>query len=254
MEPPRADRERVCEPAWEEAQPWARASDARVLRLGQLGQLEGDQLRRLLAGALLLAALVVAFVSWSRGGGGGERRQPPALSVRSSAERASARFAWVHVVGAVRRPGVYRLPDRALVARAVAAAGGADRTADLTALNLAARIEDGQQVVVPRRGAQAAGASAAAIASSRATAGGAGGAGGAGSSTVGGGAAAAGGKLSLRAATLEQLEQLDGIGPTLARRILAYRERHGFRSLDELREVEGIGEKRFEALREQLAP
>lgn len=249
MEPPRADRERVCEPAWEEAQPCARASDARVLGLGELGRLEGDQLRRLLAGVLLLAALVVAFVSWQRGGERA-RRERPVLSVRSSAERASARFAWVHVVGAVRRPGVYRLPDRALVARAVAAAGGADRAADLTALNLAARIEDGQQVVVPRRGAQPAGAPAA-VATSQATAAGAVGAG---SSAPGARAAAAGGKLSLRTATLEQLEQLDGIGPTLARRILAYRERRGFRSLDELREVEGIGEKRFEALREQLAP
>ncbi|SEH13962.1 competence protein ComEA [Thermoleophilum album] len=249
VEPPRADRERVCEPAWEEAQPCARASDARVLGLGELGRLEGDQLRRLLAGVLVLAALVVAFVSWQRGGERA-RRERPVLSVRSSAERASARFAWVHVVGAVRRPGVYRLPDRALVARAVAAAGGADRAADLTALNLAARIEDGQQVVVPRRGAQPAGASAG-VPTSPATAGGAGGAG---SSAPGARAAAAGGKLSLRTATLEQLEQLDGIGPTLARRILAYRERRGFRSLDELREVEGIGEKRFEALREQLAP
>ena len=62
-------------------------------------------------------------------------------------------------------------------------------------------------------------------------------------------------KLSLGAATIEQLDQLDGIGPTLAQRILAYRTEHGgFRSVDELREVEGIGEKRFATLREALQP
>jgi competence protein ComEA len=62
-------------------------------------------------------------------------------------------------------------------------------------------------------------------------------------------------KLSLGTVTVEQLDQLDGIGPTLAQRIVEYRTEHGgFRSLGELRDVEGIGEKRFEALREALQP
>ena len=67
--------------------------------------------------------------------------------------------------------------------------------------------------------------------------------------------AAGGAKLSLASATVEQLDQLDGIGPTLAKRIVQFRdEKGGFRSVDQLRDVEGIGEKRFAALRESVGP
>jgi competence protein ComEA len=151
---------------------------------------------------------------------------------RSSRER--PRLAYVHVAGAVRRPGLYRVPAGSRVAAAVARAGGASARGDLTAVNLAARIADGQQVIVPRAGA--------------------------------GGAAAAGGppsgaadagaiKPSLATATVEQLDTLEGIGPALAKRIVDYRTEHGgFRSVGQLKEVSGIGEKRFEALKEALAP
>jgi competence protein ComEA len=62
-------------------------------------------------------------------------------------------------------------------------------------------------------------------------------------------------RISLSTATVQQLDSLDGIGPTLAQRIVAYRDAHGgFRSIDELRQVEGIGDKRFQALRKSLAP
>jgi competence protein ComEA len=136
---------------------------------------------------------------------------------------------YVHVAGAVRRPGLVRVPAGSRVARAVARAGGPTRAADLTAVNLAAELEDGQQVVVPARGAAALPAPGPGVA----------------------GAA----KLSLSTATVEQLDELDGIGPTLAQRIVDYRtENGGFRSLDELREVDGIGEKRFATLREALQP
>ena len=144
---------------------------------------------------------------------------------------------YVHVAGAVRRPGLLRVPDGSRVAAAIERAGGAARAADLTAVNLAQPLEDGQQVIVPRRGAGGAPAAA----------------GGAGAGTSAGGVGAA--APSLATATLEQLEQLDGIGPALAQRIIDYRDSHGgFRSVDELREVEGIGEKRFTALRDAVRP
>jgi competence protein ComEA len=139
---------------------------------------------------------------------------------------------YVHVAGAVRRPGLIRVPAGARVALALARAGGPARKADLTLVNLAARVQDGQLVVVPELGAAPPA--------------------GAGGAT---GAAPTGAKPSLATATEDQLDEVDGIGPTLAERIVEYRDAHGgFRSLGELREVEGIGDKRFESLREALQP
>ena len=143
---------------------------------------------------------------------------------------------YVHVAGAVRRPGLLHLKEGARVAEAVDRAGGPLRRADLAGVNLAAKLEDGQQLIVPMRGAGPAAA-------------------GAPPGVTGPPGSPGVPKLSLGAVTVEQLEQLDGIGPTLAQRIVEYRTEHGgFRSLGELREVEGIGEKRFEALREALQP
>jgi competence protein ComEA len=163
-----------------------------------------------------------------------------------SSAPASARRATVHVVGAVRDPGVYRLADGARVKDAIARAGGATGRADLQAINLAAKVADGQQVVVPRRGAVGAvGAGAAA---------GAGVASGAGAATGGAGAAgAASGPISLNNATAEQLDTLDGVGPSTARKILDYRTAHGgFASVDDLAQIPGIGPKKLESLRKQV--
>jgi competence protein ComEA len=124
------------------------------------------------------------------------------------------------------------LPPGSRVADALGRAGGPTPRADLTAINLAARLADGQQVVVPAAGRAAASGAAAAPSG-----------------------AAAGGKLHLSTATIEQLDGVDGIGPTLAQRIIEYRDAHGgFRSLDELAEVDGIGEKRLATLRDALQP
>jgi competence protein ComEA len=154
---------------------------------------------------------------------------------------------FVHVAGAVRRPGLYRLDAEARVAEALQRAGGPLRRAELTAVNLAARVSDGQQVVVPVAGA--AGVAAAPGAA------GAAGAGAAGASGAAGGAGAPGVKLSLASATAEQLEELDGIGPTLAERIIEYRDAQGgLTNLNQLGEVDGIGEKRLASLREGLQP
>jgi competence protein ComEA len=149
---------------------------------------------------------------------------------------------YVHVAGAVRRPGLMRLPPGSRVAVALDRAGGPTRRADLTAVNLAARLQDGQQIVVPD-GRAVGGARAAAV----------GGAGG--SAPLGGAGGPPGGKVHLSTATVEQLDGVDGIGPTLAQRIVEYRDSHGgFRSLAELAQVEGIGEKRLATLREALQP
>lgn len=153
------------------------------------------------------------------------------------AEAAPAPMVVVHVVGAVADPGLYRLRDGARVADALERAGGTTAKAALDGVNLAARVADGQQVVVPRRGAVAAPAVA--------------GPGGAPAAT----GAPAGGPVSLASATLEQLDTLPGVGPATAQKILDAREAAGgFRSVDDLANVPGIGPKKLAALRDAVAP
>lgn len=136
----------------------------------------------------------------------------------------------VDVTGAVRRPGVYRLPAGARVQDALRRAGGATRKANASAVNLAAKVADGQQILVPER-APAAPRSAVAGASTPA------------------------GPVSLNSATAEQLDQLDGVGPATAAKIIAWRTANGgFASIDDLAQVAGIGPKKLEALRPQVAP
>lgn len=150
----------------------------------------------------------------------------------------------VHVAGAVRRPGVYHLREGKRVDDAIARAGGPARRADIGALNLAAKLEDGRQVLVPRKAATG---EVTAAPDAAATAGVAGAA----------GAASAGAPaappINLNTATIEQLDQLDGIGPGIARKILQYRvERGGFSTVEELKQVPGIGEARFASLKERV--
>jgi competence protein ComEA len=146
----------------------------------------------------------------------------------------------VDVKGAVRRPGVYRLVAGARAYDAVRRAGGLTGRADRIGVNLAARVVDGGEVVVPER---AAGGGVA-------TSGGAAG----GSEEAGAGGATEGPlALDLNAASEQELEQLDGVGPAIAARIVAYREQHGgIASVDELDEVSGIGDAKLAAIRAQL--
>jgi competence protein ComEA len=156
-------------------------------------------------------------------------KPPPAASVR--VDRAGGGRVTVHVAGAVRRPGVYQLSGGARVDDALRRAGGPRRHADLTAVNLAAKLEDGRQVLIPQRGAAPAAASATAGASPGAP------------------AAAPPQPVNLNTASLEQLDTLDGVGPGLAKRILDYRQQHGgFNRIEELGEVPGIGAKRLATL------
>jgi competence protein ComEA len=170
-------------------------------------------------------------------------------------DRAQGGRVTVHVAGAVHRPGLYELPAGSRVDDAVRRAGGAGRTADLTAVNLAAKLEDGRQILVPRLapapgGGGGGGSGGGAVAPSGG--GGPGFSAGATGGGAGGGAGAAGGPrvpINLNTATLEQLDTLDGVGPGIAQRILDYREQHGgFRRVQELGEVPGIGDKRLATL------
>ncbi|MER6102081.1 ComEA family DNA-binding protein [Streptomyces sp. NPDC001832] len=138
--------------------------------------------------------------------------------------------------GKVRRPGIHRLPSGARVADALRAAGGARPGIDLAGLNRARVLMDGEQIVVgaPPGLPAASGTGAAAT-------------GGSGSPTTG--------PVSLNSATVEQLDTLPGVGPVLAQHIVDYRTQHGgFRSVDELREVNGIGDRRFADLQPLVGP
>ena len=158
---------------------------------------------------------------------------PPAAAPTETAAAAPAELV-VDVVGAVRRPGLYRLTQGARIADAVTRAGGATAKADLALINLAAPLADGEQVIVPRRGAAALGAPA-----------------GAGSAA----GAPSGGPVHLSTATLEQLDSLPGIGPVTAQKILDYRQKHGaFTSVDGLDAVPGIGPARLDQLKDLVAP
>ncbi|MFN8133160.1 MAG: ComEA family DNA-binding protein [Solirubrobacteraceae bacterium] len=186
--------------------------------------------------------------------------QSPAAPARAPAARADTAgavrisdstggWAVVQVAGAVRRPGVYRLRAGARADDAVRMAGGPLPEADLSGVNLAAKAEDGRQIIVPAR-APAGGAGAPAPGGPAAGAAGASGVPAPGAAVPG---AAAGPPINLNTATAEQLDQLDGVGPITAQKILAYRQAHGgFRSVSELGQVPGIGDKRLAALRARV--
>lgn len=145
----------------------------------------------------------------------------------------------VDVGGKVREPGIHRLPAGSRVADALSAAGGVKPGTDTDGLNRARFLVDGEQVIVggpaPAPAPGAGGGSA--------------------PGGPGGGAAAPAAPVSLNTATADQLDTLPGVGPVLAQHIIDYRTQHGgFRSVDELREVNGIGDRRFADLRTLVRP
>lgn len=168
----------------------------------------------------------------------------------SGSEVSSAGQLRVYVVGQVRRSGVVSLSAGARVEDAIQAVGGATEKADLAVMNLARRVVDGERIVVPRPGEKL--PTAEPGADGGATAAGAAGAetGAAGSGEAGSGAAAPGAPVDLNTATVAQLDALPGVGPVIAGRIVAWRQENGrFTSVDDLSEVQGIGDATMARLR-----
>lgn len=209
--------------------------------------------------ALVLVAVIAGFAWYRIGLGGGEAGAAPSVRTSATASGSSSAPASsapkttgtttegdagpdarivVHVAGAVVRAGVVELPGNARVIDAVEAVGGATLDGDLDRLNLASRVVDGARVYVPKRGEADPGVLGGSVDPGGAT--------GADPSGV---APSPTAKVNLNTATQEQLEALPGIGPTYAQSIIAARtSRGGFTSVNELREVRGIGDKRFAEL------
>lgn len=201
-------------------------------------EISRPQLAVYVAAAIAIALVGAKYVAGAGGSAPAVRTATASAPVRIEHEAPSAVV--VDVAGAVRRPGVYELPPGSRVDDAVRRAGGATARADLAAINLAAPLEDGRQILVPER-TPAGGVAAAPGGAAAAPAGG----------TAAPGAPAV--PIDLNTATAEQLDTLDGIGPGIAGDILAYRQEHnGFGSVDELAQVPGIGPARMAALRDHV--
>ena len=187
--------------------------------------------RRFVVIGIAVAVAAVLIAPRLLGRGGGARPIPPLRTATHSTRTADASHAQlvVDVAGAVARPGVYHLAAGTRIADAVAIAGGATAKADVTLVNLAAPLADGEQVLVPERGAAAA--------------------------VQGAAAPSATAPLDLNTASAEQLDALPGIGPTTAQKIIAYRQTNGpFRSVDDLEAVPGIGPSKVAQLKGLVIP
>jgi competence protein ComEA len=177
---------------------------------------------------LLLGARWLRAAEHAEAGFGGVSEAPDESSIEL--EQGGGALV-VHVAGAVRDPGVYEMPAGSRVTDAVERAGGATAGAAPDAINLAATLADGQQVVVPARAGDTAGVDGAVT------------------------GIAQDGPISLGTATVEQLDTIEGIGPVTAADIIAFRDEHGgLSSVDELDELSGIGPATMEALRDRLQP
>lgn|SRR5437879_2267540 len=187
--------------------------------------------RRQLFGAAAAVAVLLLLAIRHFGGGGAAPAATPLLApVR--AKPAAPKLLVVDVAGAVRHAGLYRLRSGSRIDDAIAAAGGATDKAQLSSVNLAAPVADGEQVVVPGRGAAGVAAAGPPAAGSSPSA-----------------------PLDLNSATLEQLESLPGIGPVTAQKILDFRQAHGaFHSIAELDGVPGIGPAHMAQLKGLVIP
>jgi competence protein ComEA len=187
--------------------------------------------RQLFGGALAIAVVLVLALRHFGGGAAGAAAPTYAPLPAHAAKPAAATLVVIDVAGDVRRPGLYKVPAGSRVADAIAAAGGATRKAQLDAVNLAAPVADGEQIVVPGSGAGGVAAASSPAGSSPSA------------------------PLDLNSATLEQLEALPGIGPVTAQKILDYRQQHGaFHSVAELEGVPGIGPAHMAQLKGLVIP
>jgi competence protein ComEA len=173
---------------------------------------------------VLLAAMIAVLVSALAPRGAQGTIARPAVVHSVTPDKAAGPSEFIHVVGAVREPGLYELPAGDRVIDAVAAAGGFTAVADQAQVNLARVISDGEQLVVPRKGA---------------------------TPTASG--ATTGDKVNINTADATALEALDGIGPALAQRILDFRQSNGrFSSVNDIQKVTGIGDKKFAAIKDHI--
>jgi competence protein ComEA len=187
--------------------------------------------RQLFAAA---AAVVVLLLLLFRHLGGGGSSAPAVTPVQVTAKpKATApKLLVIDVAGAVRRPGLYRLREGSRIDDAITSAGGPTAKARLDTVNLAAPVADGEQVVVPGRGPGSVTAASSPAAGSSPSA-----------------------PLDLNSATLEELENLPGIGPVTAQKIIDYRQQHGaFHSVAELQGVPGIGPAHMAQLKGLVIP
>jgi competence protein ComEA len=181
-------------------------------------------------GVLALVLLTAWYLSRS-GPGDPAAAKPVATIAMASDDGGGGGRLVIDVAGAVRKPGVYRMAQGDRVEDALKRAGGATARADLSQINRAAKLEDGRQILVPRRASRSQAAAAPAS----------------------GAPAAPSRPVNLNSATLEQLDTLDGVGPATAQKIIEFRTAHGgFGSVDELDQIPGIGEKKLAGLREQV--
>jgi competence protein ComEA len=199
--------------------------DNMELRLSALSR------RQLFGGAAAVAILLVLLIRHLSGSTAAAPAVTP-LPAPTQAKPAAARLLVIDVAGAVRRPGLYRLRNGSRVDDAIAAAGGPTGKAQIDDVNLAAPVADGEQIVVPGRGAGGLSAASPPAAGSAPSV-----------------------PLDLNSATLEQLESLPGIGPVTAQKILDYRQAHGaFHSIAELEGVPGIGPAHMAQLKGLVIP
>lgn len=185
----------------------------------------GRMLMALTTGAAVLVALTSAWYV-------GRPLEPlpaPPVTVRAQSASTVVDRLTVYVSGEVAQPGLVSVPTGSRVADAISAAGGATERAVLSALNLASLVSDGQQIIVPDR-AGSPGTDSAAVAGPN------------------------DGLVHINVATAEDLENLPGVGPVLAARIVEYRNKHGlFASVEDLLDVPGIGEGKLATLRDSVA-
>jgi competence protein ComEA len=195
-------------------------------------RISGLSRRQLFAAAVAVAIVLVVLVRHLGGSGSAAPAVTPLPAPAKPAKAVAAKLLVIDVAGAVRRPGLYRLREGSRIDDAIAAAGGPTAKAQLDAVNLAAPIADGEQVVVPGRGVAGAPAASPPAAGSSPSA-----------------------PLDLNTATAEQLDSLPGIGPVTAQKILDYRQAHGaFHSVAELEGVPGIGPGRLSQLKGLVIP